>query len=359
MNYSYTNSLLQYLAYAVDAIGNLFFKFSDNKIDKDKVKKIIFVKIDNIGDCFLTTPIFSELKKLNKNIIVDVLCLEASKEIFINNNSINSVICIKDRSLGRIMGVRKIIADGDYNIFIDARGYARVALLGFLSGIKIRIGFMEEVLNCLYTHKLKFDKFRHESEKYGSVLKELGLSVKSNWVPRLNVVTPEIILEKFNKRIIAIHPGASLNYKRWPIENWINLLNLILQDEDVEIAVLGSKNENELGQKICKSLDSNRVINLVGGMSISQAYGLISNCFLFIGSDSVLGHFAGAQSIPTIILMNSVIDESRWRPLGSKVKVISVENKEHKCLYDKCPYPCPNMKLISVECVLNEIEKIV
>ncbi|MFA6918691.1 MAG: glycosyltransferase family 9 protein [Patescibacteria group bacterium] len=360
MNYSYTNSIVRTAAYVVDAFGNLFFWFSDNKIDNTKIKKIIFVKLDNIGDCFLSTPIFYELKKINENVVIDVLCLEASKEIFVSNNSVSSVITIKNKDIGEIFGVLKMIKEGGYDVFIDARGYAKVSLLGLLSGVKIRMGFMEEVFNCFYTHKMSHNKTEHESKKYLEILNRFGLGGVSSWVPFIDANSPEEILKTFSKKIIAIHPGASLDYKRWPVEKWIKLIRLILElNNDFEIAVLGSKDEMKIGEKITSEIKNNRIKDLVGKMSIADTYVFLSRCFLFLGSDSALGHLAGSQEIPTIVLMNAVIDKNRWSPLGSKVRVIIGHDKDHNCLYDKCTYPCANMDSITVDEIFNEVSEII
>lgn len=355
MNYSYTSPILKFIASIIDRLGALFLNSRGREIDNSKIKKIIFVKVDNIGDCFLTTPIFQELKKINNGIIMDVLCLEASKEIFANNNSINSVICIKNRSWSELLKLKKKIIKEHYDIFIDARGYAKVSLLGFISGVRIRMGFMEEVLNCLYTHKLNYNKSEHESKKYKAILDQFDLAMPSSWIPQMMISIPKGLTEKFKGKIIAIHPGASLDYKRWPVDNWINLLGRMLREGEGEIALLGSKNEIELNQKIYDSLLSDRIINLAGEMNLSQTYGFLSLCSLFMGSDSALGHLSGPQEIPTVILMNSVIDQNRWKPLGSKVRVIIGKSENHKCLHDKCQYPCANMKSVTVDEVFDKI----
>lgn len=63
----------------------------------------------------------------------------------------------------------------------------------------------------------------------------------------------------------------------------------------------------------------------------------------------MFGHFAGALGIPTIIPMNGVIDQRRWKPIGERVRVIQGIDKNHICRYDKDRYPCPNMSAIKIE----------
>ncbi len=357
MNYSYQNKLVIFTAYVIDLAGGLLFLRKNNKIYNQSVRKILIVKIDNIGDCFLMSPLFTELKKINSGVKLDVLCLNASGDIFENNRSINKVFKINSDSFKDLFRVLKKIKEENYDIFIDARGYAKVALLGFCSGIKIRLGFLEEVLNFLYTNKIEYSRNAHESEKYSQLLSEFGIIDSDSWIPRLDLRS-DINVDNFkiNGQVLAIHPGASLAYKKWPIEKWVELLKRIINDNnDIDVVILGSKEEFKIAGKIVAGLPDSRVTNLAGKMNIAQNYLFLSKCFIFIGNDSALGHLAGPQGIATITLMNSVIDKNRWRPLGTKVEVISGKNEEHRCLYDQCPYPCPNMDSITVEDVLKKV----
>lgn len=356
-NYSYKNLIHRSLAYIIDFIGKLLNNFRDEFVSIDLVKKMLIVKLDNIGDCFLMAPIFKKLKSKNNNLKIDVVCLEASKDIFVNVEGVDNVIAIKNRSLKELLSILLAIKKEEYDLFIDARGYAKVALFGFLSGIKRRVGFLEEVFSFLYTKKIKPPMGYHESVRYYFLLRELGIAVE-DWKPAL---LPNISMNFLNlgEKVCAIHPGASLPYKRWPLENWIDLIEkILLQNEEIKIAILGSKDEAGLADEIIKKVGGDRVYSLVGKMSLLENYHFLSKCKMFIGSDSALGHLAGPQEIATIILMNRALDKGRWKPLGSKVKVITANNNNHICKFDKCEYPCLNMKAIEVSGVINEFNRI-
>lgn len=354
-SYSYAKKFFKIIAGIIDAIGNIiFYFFYEKEIEVKKINKCLIVKLDNIGDCFLMAPIFKKLKSKNNNLKIDVVCLEASKDIFVNVEGVDNVIAIKNRSLKELLSILPAIKKEEYDLFIDARGYAKVALFSFLSGIKRRVGFLEEVFGFLYTKKIKPPIGYHESVRYYFLLRELGIAVE-DWKPAL---LPNISMNFLNlgEKVCAIHPGASLPYKRWPLENWIDLIKkILLQNEEIKIAILGSKDEVGLADEIIKKVGSDRVYGLVGKMSLLENYHFLSKCKMFIGSDSALGHLAGPQEIATIILMNRALDKDRWKPLGSKVEVITANSNEHVCKFDKCEYPCPNMVSVSVEQVLKLI----
>lgn len=357
INYSYTNKIIKSIALIIDVIGMFIFSlFKKNKIANVKIKKIIIFKLDNIGDCFIMSPLFTELKRINNGVIIDVVCKPSTKEIFENTVGVSNVYSFNSFGFKYLLEVVKLVRSNKYDVFIDARGYAKVAIIGFLSGIKIRIGFLEEAISFFYGYRIMPPTGRHESYKYKRLLELFGIVSDFEWKPKLEVKDATTsYLKNFSGKILAIHPGASLPYKIWPKERWIDLLKKIIEfNANIEIAILGSQDEFSNAEYLKDNLGQGKIINLCGRMSIVENYSFISNCSFFIGSDSALGHFSGSFEIPTIILMNCVISKQRWQPLGDFVSVIQGKDNYHKCLYNDCKPPCPNMLKIDFNDVFDK-----
>jgi len=369
MSYAYTNKFLKVFATVFDFCGSILFFWipKNRKIKDNEVNKILIVKLDQLGDCFLMTPIFEYLKNKFPKSQIDLVCQENARPIFDNNPFISNIITFNYWRMYRgknpekfkdFLRLIKKLRKEKYDLFIDPRGESFMALLGFKIGAKYRLGFeKEEIGGFLYTHPLRYDRTKYEAEKYKIILDKLGIKVNL-WRPKIYLNEEEIkktadfIKDNFYKPIIALHIGAGLPYKVWPTENFAKLIKKINEiNGNYEFALLGGGSDRNYAQKILEVGFSN-VKDLTGKLSIRETYYFISKTKIFIGNDSVLAHFAGALNIPTIELMNNAVDKNRWGAAGEKVKILVGLDKNHICRYDKCMYPCPNMKAIQVADVL-------
>ncbi|MBU1894838.1 MAG: hypothetical protein KJ983_03380, partial [Candidatus Omnitrophica bacterium] len=61
------------------------------KIDKKKVKLILFITLNNLGDIVLTTPVFNELCREFPSALIDVVTGAPGREIFISHPAVREV----------------------------------------------------------------------------------------------------------------------------------------------------------------------------------------------------------------------------------------------------------------------------
>jgi lipopolysaccharide heptosyltransferase II len=347
----------------MDAVGRLFFRKRKFNPKRDDLKRILVIKLDQIGDCFLSVPLFEYLRELFPQADIDVVCQESSAPIFENNPFINDILIFNYPRMyrGKVPAKRRdfsslirTVRRKKYDLSIDLRGEPFAALLGFLSGASDRIGFeKEEVGGFFYTQPLSYDRNAHETERYKKIISLLNRSV-AVWRPRIYLTDKEIINgEKLvallsGREYVAVSPGAGVPYKMWPEEKFTEIIRATLKDYGFDVVLLGGKGERRISDDITENVKDGRLKSEIGELSLRESYFMISRAKAFLGNDSVLAHFAGALDIPTVDLMNSVIDENRWHPLGGNVTVILGRKSDHRCRYEHCPYPCPNMQAIGI-----------
>lgn len=360
-NYSYQNKFFVKLATIIDKIGGwLFFAKKRSTLDPQKIRKILVVKLDNLGDCYLSLPLFYYLRQLNQTVVVDSLSLASSRQFFENCPEVNHCYSVQKR-LGIFQKkLLRTVKENNYDLIIDARGYFSVALFGFLSKIPQRFGFAEEVGQCFYTNLFQINQNQHETTKYFNVLQSLGITVDS-WQPKLSLnnfdSTQVNAFLNSAPKVVVVHPVASQPYKYWPLAYWHELIGFLLEKKDCHIFLLGSSLDNDFINKIKDKFpnDNDRLISCAGKLNLVENYALISRSSLFIGNDSVFGHLAGSLVIPTIVLMNRAINRQRWSPLGQKSQVFVAPENNHCCQFDQCGYNCPNMVEIKPSVIIDYI----
>lgn len=376
-DYSYRSRAIRFLAYCLDALGwALTFGFHRNSlIDKSKVRRILIIKLDHLGDCFLMTPLPTKLKQIFPAAEIDVACQKSCCSIFENNPSIQNILSYNyprayrgpysERANFRTtFRFLSNVRHTHYDLVIDPRGTPFSAFASFFSGAPYRVGFeREEYGGFLYSHPLRYDPTQHETNKYRVILQTMGLSEAGEWQPEIKlsesekVKAKELIKEKINEKFMVVQPGAGAEYKRWPTDNFAKVLDGLASDELVFV-LLGGSSDQKIAEAIQADVKKARVLDLTGRLNIRESHALLSYAGGFLGNDSVLGHMAGVLGLPTLTLMNPGVLKARWCPLGSNVRVVSSQDSRHLCDYSKCPYPCPHMASISVSQVLEKIKEI-
>lgn len=121
---------------------------------------------------------------------------------------------------------------------------------------------------------------------------------------------------------IVIHPGAGNEQKRWPVEKFVKLIEVLHREGQSVKVLLG---ETELEQF---SPDAIRSIEKAAAIAKPATYlellEQLATAKVFIGNDSGPGHLAGIIATPTISLFGT--PSTRWKPLGPSVHVIEKDS---------------------------------
>jgi heptosyltransferase-2 len=125
---------------------------------------------------------------------------------------------------------------------------------------------------------------------------------------------------------IAIAPSAAWGLKRWPIENWRQLIQLLPEER---FLVLGGPEDH-----FCRDLAAvspDRVLNCAGRASLQQSALLISRSWLTISGDTGLLHVADQMEKPCIALIGPT---AFGYPSGARSVVLEVDLKCKPCSKD-------------------------
>ena len=144
-------------------------------------KNILIVRTDRIGDVVLTLPVAPILKKYFPDSKVSFLLRNYTAPLAKNNISIDEVISVDEKN-GKVQilsNVKKL--KGKFDTCIVAYPTFRIALILFLSGIKIRIGTGYRWYSFLFNKKIydhrKISEY-HELEYNVRLLRAFGINEK-------------------------------------------------------------------------------------------------------------------------------------------------------------------------------------
>ena len=332
------------------------------------IKKILFIRIDRIGDIILSTPALKAIKQAFPHSELTVLASPSNSPLVFNNPNIDHIV-VYDRHgslIDRIRAIRKL-RESDFDLAIDpyADYELETALIAFLSGAGRRIGYASygrEVFFNLPAPEIRSNG--HFIDLTLDVLKPVGIVTKDK--------TPEILLTDDEKKwagdwlnknglgsnpVIGIHPGAYYETQRWPPERFAELIELLQKDKKLVPIIFGGPDDEYLVNRICSILHGEVTIYIAHDLRKSAA--LISCCHVFVCNNSGPLHMSVAIGTPTISFMGPTIKE-RWMPVGDIHTILRIDDlpcigcnkgyckiKTHDC-----------MRLITSSMVMGAVENL-
>ena len=317
------------------------------KLNKTPVfKKILLIRPGGIGDAVLLLPAIRALKEEFPDSTIDVLCEKRNADIFRLSNDINAIY-LYDRGTDLFRALRN-----KYDVVIDTEQWHRLsAVVAYLSGAHVRIGFDTNERRKLFTHRILYS---HEDYEVHSFLHLTGPLISK--APHFDKNKPFVDIpdnastvlssgKETKKNLVAVFPGASVPERRWGGDGFGKVAEA-LTDKGYEIIILGSRSESGDAERIKKY--AKNAVDMTGRTGLMGVAALLKSCNLLISADSGLLHIAYAVGTPTVSLFGSGI-EKKWAPPGKRHRVL---NKHLPCS------PCTKFGYTprcrrNVECLLS------
>lgn len=332
------------------------------------MKKVLVVNVNWLGDVIFSAPVFTAIKAQYPQAHVACLAVPRVREILESIPAIDEIIIYdeKGKHRGLFAKLKLILGLGwrRFDIAFLLHGSWTRALIVFLAGIPRRVGyatkngrFLTHVVEKLPANKHRSDHYLHVIEPFikindprcrinvsGQAEKEIADILKAAGI-------------KDGERLVVIHIGGNWDLKRWPGENFSQLIARLRQD--FKIVIPGGPDDRLLAEQITAPQNSNPVI-LAGATNLKQLIALMKRAALVISADSGPLHIASAVGTPVIGLFGPTRPETTGPRGGGKSLVL---HKPIGCNHSSCYYlECPDnvcMKTVTVDEVLSAVKKMI
>jgi len=318
------------------------------------VKSFIVIQTAFVGDVVLTTPLIRTLKRAFPDSKIDLLVTPSSAELLNGMKEVREVISYDKRGgekglFGFISKVR-MLRTRRYDVCIAPHRSARTALLAFLSGIPVRIGFESAQMRFLYTRRVPRPKSAHEVDRNLGLLSALGITYEES--DRVPVLPLDQRTEQESRRIlsdvgisdkdllIGIGPGSVWGTKRWLPSGYAEVCDALVKNFNARIVLLGGNGDSQAAEEVM-ALSGKGVENLVGKTTLKQALGIISRCKLYIGNDSALLHFASALQVPCVGIFGPTVPAQGFSPIESSSAIVEKKGLSCRPCGAHGPMKCP------------------
>jgi len=134
------------------------------------------------------------------------------------------------------------------------------------------------------------------------------------------------VKKSVSKKRIVLAPGGGFPEKCWGDQNFTELTNILLKDENYKICIIGSKEDKNR----ISSNDSSPLTNLCGKLSIRQSAAMVSLADYVICNTSLCMHLAGVFKIPALTLLGEWYDSAELHQKQWGYPESTIKGKELK-----------------------------
>jgi heptosyltransferase-2 len=307
-------------------------------------KGLIIQTRPGIGDLCMFLPYIQQIKEHNKDFAFTLVTKKrtAAKQILKYEQSLNQIVYLEDK----IIEITKSKINNFFKLlnFIKKNNFSKIYIMHFsifwflvakISGIK-----------KIY----KYGIFKKNVDIYLNALEQNKRWLQdSNLSSQTKIAYPQNNIKNNNQIIIGI--GSSGPTKRWPTENYIELIKKI-NNKNIKFYLAGGNNEieNQIANKIINEIKDNRIESLCS-LSIEEIMPIINSSKLYIGNDTGFMHLSAGLNIPAIGLFGDT--PLSYANYTKNILPIIPEN------FKTIGHNSMAINQITVDQVLNEIKKLI
>ena len=292
----------------------------------------ILVRMPNwLGDAVMCTPALDQLRRRAGSGSLVLVAPPGIAELFKNDPRIDDVVSDRAKShivrLKTLAKIARFVRDnhGPFDAAFAFKNSFSARYLLYVTGTERRIGKRSGWSDILLTDLVDCDPRQHQVEAYSQIA-SCGFGVQEEPGP-LTLHAPN--QRVYKRPTIGISPGtAQGSAKSWGVDKFAETARRLCRH--VDLVVLGSRKERELGEQIESVLRQRGIKNyqnLIGRTSVTELLSTIGGLSLFIGNDSGPMHVAAALNVPTLALFGPTppYRAHPWRHRHCKVIYKDVE----------------------------------
>ncbi len=316
-------------------------------------KKILAVKLADLGDALLITPALRALKNSYPTAKIEVLTTRGGailenlpyvdQVLFFDKYSYDSPReALKPENIWKAakFGGELVRPRYDAVIFFHhfslAFGALKFAALGLTTLAPLRAGIDNgKGYAWFLNHKMHDYGFGAISER--EYWLDLALTLGGR-LPEGDKGQPELIVSEAARAkaqklresfgagpVVVLGPGGG-GYtlaRRWMPVKFAQVADELVKQYDAKIVISGSGAEEVvLADQIARLMQhGEQVVNLVDKTSVPEIVALLEKCNLYIGNDGGLAHLAAIANTPSVVIFGPT-NARAWQPFNEKLAIV-------------------------------------
>ena len=319
------------------------------------IRKVLFIRRDNIGDLICTTPAFRAAREKFPNARTGILVNSYNADAIKNNPDIDEIYIYQkakhapDKSklsvwLHNISVLWKIRRE-KYDVAIGFGSYSPTLVrYTALTGVGTTIGYLKKGTKEQKSYTIPVcepEGALHEVERAFSLLTPLGITGNPD---ALRVFPAEADVEKVRRLLaaagiktgrplVAFHISSRRPENRWPPDKFVELSRLVSDRCGAAILLLWSPGSESNAQHPGDDEKAEYILNLTQQQTIAfktarlgELIAALSLCALVVCCDGGAMHIAAALGKPIVTIWGSTNPDT-WRPWAARHVLLQNKSK--------------------------------
>ncbi len=296
-------------------VYNFFSKRIPYKPLPANPKKILVQAQEKIGDAVLLFPTISGLRKLFPESVIHLLCSRINEPLFQSIKAVEKTMVYRS---GRQFWNE--LKETKYDLFYNPKDHPSITAFKISKNIRadVKVCIAHSRIEQHYHHGLTLNNSYRILEKNAMILRAYDLDFKiKSFFPNVELNFPK------NENQISINLSSGSGLRKWPLENWITLIALVVKkNKHFQINLFVNGKDLHLAKQIEKQFSL--TIKLIHPLhSILEAGPVIQNSNLLISPDTAMIHIADAVGTPVVGLFSG--DDRnvrRYKPYWVKYNIL-------------------------------------
>jgi len=323
-----------FLRHSVIKILKLLSRKSKSpSVKPDGNSKILIIRLNNLGDALVTTPLIRIIKKYT-GAEIKVAASKRNYFIFQNNKNISEIL-LYDKSFSGFFRLLKKINSNKFDCIIDAHTdtSGTVSLLTAFSKSPLKVCLQKESAPiCNLIAPYNAEDGSHIIEMICRIADVLKINYSSedikmeyDFLPASDDKVKYFLSSSYqtSSKLIGINFFAGSDARFWGISNYQNLISY-LTEKGFKVIPISDVRNLDLAAKICPD-------EKIFCGSFDELAALVSKLDYLITPDTSLVHLCSIYNIPSFILfVKYKLKGSLWTPYKTKYESIITEEPELK-----------------------------
>lgn len=351
------------------------------KPETNKIERILVRGTNWIGDAVMAAPALERLRASFPQAHITLLSPPRTAELFEGVSYVDRTeVYRRQEGVGAFFGAVRRLRARRIDLAVLFQNAFEAALLSWLGGARLRIGYAEQGRGPLLTHRLHRGlehRNRHQVNDYLDIVAECeracsieppAMPDSARW-PSLRAsaaqtAAAQSVLRRLGNGanagpLVALNAGATNSRaKCWPAERFAALADRLIEQAGARIVMIGAGAERESAQAVLNRMTHSDGVNLAGETSMAELFGLLAACDLLVSNDTGPAHIAAALGRPTLTVFGPT-NEFETSPTGPRAELLRAEGIEcARCMHRDCPIDHRCMTRLSAEDVFARAERL-
>lgn len=300
------------------------------------VERILLMRPDHLGDVLLTMPAFHALRRARTGAELHALVGPWSAAVLATNPDVDVALTLDFPGFNRagnenlrspydlaIRTARQLRQVGYSHAVILRPDHWWGAMVAFLAGIPVRIGYDVGDVSPFLTDRIAFDRQHAVMQNIKLLSRWVGAVDEADVVYRYAINDADRAdikaylarheLDADGARYFCIHAGSGTTVKQWTAANWAIVADTLAEQLDAVPVFTGGDHERGLVADITAAMQSRHVV-AVGDTDIGGLAALFERALVVLGTDSGPLHLASAVAVPTVALFGPAdpVEFGQW-----------------------------------------------